>query len=77
MRAPYCCAKMGVIGLTETLAQEVGEYNVRVNCISAAAVKGGRFVKVITGRANAMGIPFEDALKREMVYYSAETCRRV
>jgi NAD(P)-dependent dehydrogenase (short-subunit alcohol dehydrogenase family) len=70
MRAGYCCAKMGVIGLTETLAVEVGEYNIRVNCISAAAVKGDRFVRVITGRANAMGIPFEDALKREMVNYS-------
>jgi NAD(P)-dependent dehydrogenase (short-subunit alcohol dehydrogenase family) len=72
MRSPYCCAKMGVIGLTETLAQEVGEHNIRVNCISAAAVKGERFVKVITGRANAMKIPFEDALKREMVNYSLQ-----
>ena len=70
MRAGYCCAKMGVIGLTETLAQEVGEYNIRVNCISAAAVKGDRFVRVITGRAQAMGIPFEEAMKREMANYS-------
>ena len=70
MRAGYCCAKMGVIGLTETLAQEVGEYNIRVNCISAAAVKGDRFIRVITGRAQAMGIPFEEALKREMANYS-------
>lgn len=70
MRAGYCCAKMGVIGLTETLAQEVGEYNIRVNCISAAAVKGERFVRVITGRANALGISFEEALSREMRNYS-------
>jgi NAD(P)-dependent dehydrogenase (short-subunit alcohol dehydrogenase family) len=70
MRAGYCCAKMGVIGLTETLAQEVGEYNIRVNCISAAAVKGERFVRVIQGRANAMGIPFEEALSNEMRNYS-------
>jgi len=70
MRAPYCCAKIGVIGLTETLAQEVGESNIRVNCISAAAVRGERFVKVITGRAKAMGISFEEALSREMANYS-------
>jgi NAD(P)-dependent dehydrogenase (short-subunit alcohol dehydrogenase family) len=70
MRAGYCCAKMGVVGLTETLAQEVGEYHIRVNCISAAAVKGDRFVRVITGRANALGIPFEEALDREMRNYS-------
>jgi enoyl-[acyl-carrier-protein] reductase (NADH) len=61
---------MGVIGLTETLAQEVGEYNIRVNCISAAAVKGDRFIRVIQGRANALGIPFEEALDREMRNYS-------
>ena len=70
MRAPYCCAKMGVIGLTETLAQEVGEYGIRVNCISAAAVRGDRFDRVITGRANAYGISFEEALSREMGNYS-------
>jgi 3-oxoacyl-[acyl-carrier protein] reductase len=61
---------MGVIGLTETLAQEVGEYNIRVNCISAAAVKGDRFIRVIQGRANALGISFEEALDREMRNYS-------
>jgi NAD(P)-dependent dehydrogenase (short-subunit alcohol dehydrogenase family) len=70
MRAAYCCSKMGVIGLTETLAQEVGEYNIRVNCISAAAVKGDRFIRVIEGRAKAMGISFEEALSREMANYS-------
>lgn len=70
MRAAYCCAKMGVIGLTETLAQEVGEYNIRVNCISAAAVKGERFIRVIEGRAKALGITFEEALEREMRNYS-------
>ena len=52
------------------LAQEVGEYNIRVNCISAAAVKGDRFVRVIQGRANALGISFDEALGREMVNYS-------
>ena len=70
MRAAYCCAKMGVIGLTETISQEVGEYNIRVNCISAAAVRGDRFVRVIQGRADAMGISFEEALKREITNYS-------
>jgi 3-oxoacyl-[acyl-carrier protein] reductase len=70
MRASYCCAKMGIIGLTETLSQEVGEYNIRVNCLSAAAVKGDRLVRVIKGRAEAGGIPFEEALQREMRNYS-------
>ena len=60
MRASYCCAKMGIIGLTETLSQEVGEYNIRVNCLSAAAVKGDRFVRVIKG-----GFPLKKPCKRK------------
>ena len=70
MRAPYCCAKMGVIGLTETLAQEVGPFGIRVNCISAAAVRGERFVRVIEGRAKALGISFDEAMRAAMVNYS-------
>lgn len=70
MRAGYCCAKMGVIGLTETLAQEVGEYNIRVNCLSAAAVKGERFLKVMDGRAKASGTSLDETIKREMKNYS-------
>jgi NAD(P)-dependent dehydrogenase (short-subunit alcohol dehydrogenase family) len=70
MRSPYCCAKMGVIGLTETLAQEVGEYGIRVNAISAAAVRGDRFNRVIAGRAKALGIPEEEVLQKAMVNYS-------
>jgi NAD(P)-dependent dehydrogenase (short-subunit alcohol dehydrogenase family) len=70
MRAAYCCAKIGVIGLTETLAQEVGEYGIRVNAISAAAVRGERFDNVIKGRAKAQGIAFEDAMRKAMDKYS-------
>ena len=38
-RSPYCCAKMALTGLMETLAQEVGQYNIRVNQISPGPVK--------------------------------------
>ena len=72
MRAGYCCAKMGVIGLTETLSRENGVHNIRVNCISAAAVKGDRFVRVIKGRADATGVPFDEVLKKEMSNYSLQ-----
>jgi NAD(P)-dependent dehydrogenase (short-subunit alcohol dehydrogenase family) len=70
MRAGYCCAKMGVIGLTETLARECGPHNIRVNCISAAAVRGPRFVRVMQGRADAAGISLEEQIKKEMKQYS-------
>jgi NAD(P)-dependent dehydrogenase (short-subunit alcohol dehydrogenase family) len=70
MRAPYCSAKMGLIGLTETLARECGPYGIRVNCITPAAVRGERFVRMIGGRATAAGISYEEALASEMKMYS-------
>ncbi len=60
MRSPYCCAKMGLIGLTETLSVEMGPYNIRVNCVSPAAVKGERIINVFKARAKAAGVPFEE-----------------
>ena len=70
MRSPYCCAKMGVIGLTDTLAVEVGEYNIRVNCISPAAVRGERIINVVKGRAEATGVPFEELMSKITANYS-------
>jgi NAD(P)-dependent dehydrogenase (short-subunit alcohol dehydrogenase family) len=70
MRAGYCCAKMGVFGLTETLARECGPHGIRVNCISAGAVKGPRFIRVMQGRADARGISLDEQIKLEMKQYS-------
>jgi len=70
MRSPYCCAKMGIIGLTETLAVEVGQYNIRVNAISPAAVKGERLINVFKGRAEASGIPFDELWSKLTANYS-------
>jgi NAD(P)-dependent dehydrogenase (short-subunit alcohol dehydrogenase family) len=70
MRSPYCVSKWGIIGLTETLAVEVGHHSIRVNCISPAAVKGERLINVVTGRSKATGVPFEDLMSRITADYS-------
>jgi NAD(P)-dependent dehydrogenase (short-subunit alcohol dehydrogenase family) len=72
MRSPYCVSKWGIIGLTETLAVEVGHYDIRVNCISPAAVKGERLVNVVTGRSKATGVPFEDLMSKITANYSLQ-----
>ncbi|NIK61580.1 SDR family NAD(P)-dependent oxidoreductase [Kribbella shirazensis] len=41
-RTPYCASKMAVIGLTSTLAFEVGPSGVRVNTLSPGPVEGDR-----------------------------------
>ena len=64
MRSPYCVSKMGIIGFTETMAIEVGEYNIRVNCISPAAVRGDRILNAAKAKAAALGVDREEVLAR-------------
>ncbi|MFC1988893.1 SDR family NAD(P)-dependent oxidoreductase [Chloroflexota bacterium] len=64
MRSPYCVSKMGAIGFTETLAIETGEYNIRVNCISPAIVRGERVINLSKAKAKSLGISYEEILNR-------------
>jgi NAD(P)-dependent dehydrogenase (short-subunit alcohol dehydrogenase family) len=59
-RTPYAAAKWGVIGLTKSLAIELGPYNVRCNAICPGAVRGDRINKVIEGEAQLQGRTFDD-----------------
>jgi len=61
---------MGVIGLTESLSIEVGEYNIRVNAVSPAAVRGERIISVVQGRATVTGVPFEELMAKIAQDYS-------
>ncbi len=63
MRSPYCVSKMGIIGLTETMAIEVGDYNIRVNCISPGAVRGDRVISAAKAKGKALGIHYEKILE--------------
>ena len=61
LRTPYAAAKWGVIGLTKSLAMELGPFNIRVNAILPGAVEGDRVNRIIAARAEARHISFEDA----------------
>jgi NAD(P)-dependent dehydrogenase (short-subunit alcohol dehydrogenase family) len=54
-RSPYSSAKFGVIGLTQSLAKELGPDNIRVNAILPGIVAGPRMDGVINDRAEASG----------------------
>jgi NAD(P)-dependent dehydrogenase (short-subunit alcohol dehydrogenase family) len=46
-----------VVGLTKSLAKELGPYGVRVNAILPGAVAGPRIESVIRARAEAASVP--------------------
>ncbi|HUR43242.1 MAG TPA: SDR family oxidoreductase [Aestuariivirga sp.] len=66
-RTPYAAAKWAVIGLTKSLAVELGPHNVRCNAICPGAVRGERINRVIQGEADVRGVDF-DVVAKEMVW---------
>jgi NAD(P)-dependent dehydrogenase (short-subunit alcohol dehydrogenase family) len=59
LRTPYAASKWAVIGLSKSLAIELGADQIRVNAICPGAVEGERIDRVIGAKAEALGIPFE------------------
>ncbi len=60
LRSPYAAAKWGIVGLTKTLAMELGQAGVRVNCICPGAVEGDRMERVLANESAATGTPVEE-----------------
>lgn len=60
-RTPYCASKMAVIGLTSTLAFEVGPAGVNVNTLSPGPVDGPRMQRNFTLEAERSGTSYAAA----------------
>jgi NAD(P)-dependent dehydrogenase (short-subunit alcohol dehydrogenase family) len=75
MRSPYAASKWGMIGLTRSLALEVGAQGVTVNAIAPGAVRGERIANVVRDRAASLGKPAAE-IERE-VYVEPTALKRM
>jgi len=73
-RTPYSATKWAVVGLTKSLAIELGPDNIRVNAIQPGIVKGPRIERVIAARAEQLGLSYE---QMEKEYLSKISLRRM
>ena len=64
LRTPYSAAKWGVVGLTKSLAIELGPANIRVNAIQPGVVEGARVDSVVEARAQELGISLDEAMAK-------------
>jgi len=62
-RTPYATSKMGVIGLTRTLAAEVGEDDINVNAVCPGPVEGPRIERVFEKQAETRDVPYEQVVE--------------
>jgi 3-oxoacyl-[acyl-carrier protein] reductase len=56
-------ARTGVVGLVKSLANELGQYNIRVNNVGPGPTRTDRILQTARFRAEQTGTPLEDILK--------------
>jgi NAD(P)-dependent dehydrogenase (short-subunit alcohol dehydrogenase family) len=75
LRTPYAASKWAVVGLSKSLAVELGPDQIRVNAICPGVVEGPRIDRVIAAKAKARGVSFEEM--RESLVQTASMRRMV
>jgi NAD(P)-dependent dehydrogenase (short-subunit alcohol dehydrogenase family) len=74
LRSPYAVSKWGLIGLTLTLAKEVGTHNIQVNAVCPGPVVGESMRGIIERRAAELG---RAAAEVERDYLQAAALKRM
>ncbi len=72
LRAPYVASKWALVGLTKTLAIELGPHGIRANAVCPGSIDGPRMDRVIAAEAKSRGV--SEASVREA--YTRQTSLR-
>ena len=73
LRSPYAASKWAVIGITKTLAMELGKYKIRVNAICPGTIKGDRMVRVIRDKAKFLKVT-KKSVEKEFISMASMHC---
>ena len=66
LRSPYAASKWAIVGLTKTLAMELGKFKIRVNAICPGTIKGDRMKRVIRDKAKFLKTS-QKIIKKEFI----------
>ena len=73
LRSPYAASKWAVIGMTKTLAMELGKFKIRVNAICPGTIKGDRMVRVIRDKAKFLKVS-KKKIEKDFVSMASMNC---
>ena len=73
LRSPYAASKWAVVGLTKTLAMELGKFKIRVNVICPGTIKGNRMQRVVGDKAKYTKVS-KKIIEKDFVSMSSMNC---
>ena len=73
LRSPYAASKWAIVGVTKTLAMELGKFKIRVNAICPGTIKGDRMVRVIRDKSKFTKIS-KKTIEKEFISMASMNC---
>ena len=73
LRSPYAASKWAIIGLTKTLAMELGKFKIRVNAICPGTIKGDRMVRVIRDKSKFLKVS-KKSIEKDFISMASMNC---
>ena len=73
LRSPYAASKWAIIGVTKTLAMELGKFKIRVNAICPGTIKGDRMIRVIKDKSKFLKIS-KKLVEKDFISMASMNC---